>query len=47
LVTEGDITRWNPVTTRVAPEKVAAYDRQYPLWKRLYQQTRDIAHGLA
>ena len=47
LVAEGDITRWNPVATRVEPDRVAAYDRQYPLWKRLYLQTRDIAHGLA
>ena len=45
-VAESDITRWNPVATKVTPERVAAYDRQYPLWKRLYQQTRDIAHGL-
>lgn len=47
LVEEGDIGRWNPVATRVKPDRVAAYDRQYPLWKRLYLQTRDIAHGLA
>lgn len=46
LAEEGDIARWNPVSGRVMPERVAAYDRQYPLWKRLYQQTRDIAHGL-
>jgi xylulokinase len=47
LVGEGDIAHWNPVSARVTPERVAAYDRQYPLWKRLYAQTRDIAHGLA
>jgi xylulokinase len=47
LVEEGDILRWNPVAGRVTPEKVAAYDRQYPLWKRLYAQTRDIAHALS
>jgi xylulokinase len=46
LVGEGDIARWNPVTSRVEPERVAAYDRQYPLWKRLYVQTRDIAWEL-
>ena len=46
LVSEGDIARWNPVSGRVMPERVAAYERQYPLWKRLYAQTRDIAHGL-
>ncbi len=41
------ITRWNPVESTVTPVPVAAYDRQYPLWKALYAQTRDIAHGLA
>jgi xylulokinase len=46
LVEAGDIARWNPASHRVMPERVAAYDRQYPLWKALYAQTRDIAHGL-
>ncbi|MDX5350399.1 MAG: carbohydrate kinase, partial [Paracoccaceae bacterium] len=46
LVDEGDIARWNPVASRITPDRVAAYDRQYPLWKRLYLATRDIAHGL-
>ena len=40
------IGAWNPVVGRVEPQVVAAYARQYPLWKRLYAQTRDIAHGL-
>ena len=44
---EGDIARWNPVATRVEPEAVPAYARQYPLWKGLYLATRDIAHGLS
>ena len=42
-----EITRWNPVDRTVQPEAVPAYARQYPLWKALYQQTRDIAHALA
>jgi xylulokinase len=46
LVREEDIAAWNPVARRVAPEPVAAYDRQYPLWQALYRQTRDIAHAL-
>jgi xylulokinase len=41
-----EIASWNPVAGMVRPEKVAAYDRQYPLWKALYAQTRDIAHAL-
>ena len=42
-----DITTWNPVAGRIIPETVPAYLRQYPLWKRLYNQTRDIAHALS
>jgi len=43
----GGISDWNPVVRTVVPESVQAYDRQYPLWKALYTQTRDIAHALA
>lgn len=42
----GDISSWNPVTGEIRPEQVPAYQRQYPLWKELYTQTRDIAHAL-
>ncbi len=42
----GEITEWNPVARVVTPEAVPAYARQYPLFKRLYAQTRDIAHEL-
>lgn len=45
-VSSDAIHQWNPVARVVAPEAVAAYDRQYPLWKRLYLQTRDISHEL-
>jgi xylulokinase len=41
-----EIARWNPVTRIVMPEQVAAYEKQYPLWKALYAQTRAIAHAL-
>ena len=34
------IAAWNPVARTVAPEPVPAYERQYPLWKALYAQTR-------
>ena len=47
LVPEDGIAAWNPVATRVQPDRVEAYARAYPLWKALYLQTRDIAHGLA
>ena len=45
--TPADITLWNPVARVVQPQAVPAYARQYPLFKRLYAQTRDIAHELA
>jgi xylulokinase len=41
-----EIAVWNPVARTVRPEPVAAYARQYPLWKALYAATRDIAHAL-
>lgn len=41
-----EIARWNPVARTVTPEPVPAYDRQYPLWRALYVQTKDIAHAL-
>jgi xylulokinase len=41
-----EIARWNPVVRTVMPEPVAAYAQSYPLWKRLYAQTADIAHAL-
>ena len=41
-----EITAWNPVARMVTPEEVPVYRRQYPLWKALYAQSRDIAHAL-
>ena len=41
-----EIAEWNPVARTVRAESVPAYARQYPLFKRLYAQTRDIAHEL-
>ncbi|MCX7286498.1 MAG: FGGY-family carbohydrate kinase [Rhodobacterales bacterium] len=46
VVTEDQIGRWNPVARVIRPEPAPAYARQYPLWKALYTQTRDIAHAL-
>jgi xylulokinase len=40
------IAAWNPVTQTVMPERVPAYERQYPLWKALYTETRELAHAL-
>ena len=40
------MARWNPNERTVEPEAVPAYAVQYPLWKRLYAQTRDIMQAL-
>ena len=45
-VQPADITRWNPNASTVMPQTVPAYAVQYPLWKRLYSQTRDIMQAL-
>ncbi|MFN3991493.1 MAG: FGGY-family carbohydrate kinase [Tabrizicola flagellatus] len=41
-----DIRAWNPEVTTVQPDEVPAYATQYPLWKRLYTQTRDLMQAL-
>lgn len=41
-----DIATWNSAARRINPEPDPAYARQYPLWRALYTQTRDIAHAL-
>ena len=45
-VLPAQISEWNPVARVVQPSFEPVYARQYPLWKRLYSQTRDIAHDL-
>jgi xylulokinase len=37
-----DMARWNPAGEIVKAESHAAYGRQYPLFLRLYEQTKDI-----
>ena len=41
----GDIAGWNPVARRVEPGG-DALRRRYPLFRRLYEQTKDIAREL-
>ncbi|MEM8630858.1 MAG: FGGY-family carbohydrate kinase [Pseudomonadota bacterium] len=41
-----DIANWNPVAETVVPERHAVYDQHYALFRRLYEQTKDIAHAL-
>lgn len=38
-----DISQWNPVAENVVAERDPAYDRNYALFRRLYEQTKDIA----
>lgn len=46
LVNPDAIASWNPPAQEVNPQRVAAYEKHYPLFKRLYQQTKDIAAAL-
>ncbi len=42
----GEIERWNPAERTIEPETLPVYDRRYRLFRRLYEQTKDIAHEL-
>ena len=46
LAQPDDIARWNPPARQVMPERHAAYDVQYPIFRALYTQTRDLMHRL-
>jgi xylulokinase len=43
----GDIADWNPVERTVVPEGRAEYAKAYSLFRRLYEQTKDIAKELS
>lgn len=42
-----DIARWNPPEREITPQSHPVYARQYPLFKALYQSTREIARALS
>jgi len=42
-----DITVWNPVTSTIKAESSPVYERQYRLFRKLYEQTKDIAAELS
>jgi xylulokinase len=42
-----DIARWNPVAETIRAGRHPVYDRQYPLFRRLYEQTKDLAAALS
>lgn len=41
-----DISRWNPAEAEITASHVPAYAKSYPLFRRLYEQTKDIAKDL-
>lgn len=45
-VSKNDIGVWNPVKETVRAHHLDIYDKNYNLFRRLYEQTRDIAAGL-
>lgn len=47
LVERGDIAKWNPVAKTVTAQPNAAYGKGYDLFRRLYEQTKDIAETLS
>ncbi len=46
IVEPGDIDAWNPEAGRITPRDLPVYRRQYGLFRKLYEQTRDIAAAL-
>ncbi|MEL7116615.1 MAG: FGGY-family carbohydrate kinase, partial [Pseudomonadota bacterium] len=46
LAQPDDIARWNPPVQTVTPVAHDVYAKQYALFKRLYEQTKDIAAAL-
>ncbi len=41
-----DIEAWNPERERAVPRDLAVYKKQYELFRKLYEQTREIAAAL-
>ncbi|WP_413718217.1 FGGY-family carbohydrate kinase [Silicimonas sp. MF1-12-2] len=42
-----DIAVWNPAVESIEPERTAAHEKHYALFRRLYEQTKDIAAQLS
>jgi xylulokinase len=41
-----DIDAWNPPERTVQPRDLPVYRQTYPLFRRLYEQTRDLMREL-
>lgn len=46
LVERGDISKWNPVAQTITAHPNATYEAAHGLFRRLYEQTKDIASEL-
>ena len=42
-----DIGHWNPIATQITAAQDPAYEKNYALFRRLYEQTKDIAKELS
>ena len=47
LVKRDDITRWNPPVQTIQAESQPLHEKNHALFRRLYEQTKDIAHELS
>lgn len=45
-VAQDDIDSWNPVARRIEPRHVPEYARLYPIYRALYDRTRDLMAAL-
>ena len=41
-----DIAAWNPAASEISPQASEVYDRQFALFKRLYEDSKGVAHAL-
>jgi len=46
-VKKEDITQWNPIKQSITAQSQPIYEKTYPLFKRLYSQTKDITAEIA
>ena len=46
LVKRDDMAKWNPVANTITAQPNATYDKTHGLFRRLYEQTKDIAADL-
>ena len=47
LVQRNDIATWNPVAQKITARPNATYEKAHTLFRRLYEQTKDIARELS